>query len=84
MQSEATLVLSWQAVSAIMGVLLIIVGGSTAYLKLFTQNQLAALEKNIKKEIQSEFQNKELADREMRDIREKIARLEGAVFPVKN
>ena len=78
--TEATLVLSWQAVSAIMGVLLIIVGGSTAYLKLFTQNQLAALEKAIKKEIQLEFQNKETSRLKEQEFEGRISRLEGKVF----
>ena len=78
--TEATLVLSWQAVSAIMGVLLIIVGGSTAYLKLFTQNQLAALEKAIKKEIQLAFQNKETSRLKEQELEGRISRLEGKVF----
>lgn len=84
MQAEATLVLSWQAVSAILGLLLVIVGGSTAYLKLFTQNQLASLEKNILRQMKEEFQNKEIADRELRDLRERVARVEGVVFPPKS
>ena len=79
-QQSQVLTVSWQALTAIVGVLVIVVGMATGYLKLFMQTKLAELEKNLMQQIKREFQDKELSMKTEKDFESRIARLEGKVF----
>jgi hypothetical protein len=80
MEPTATLTVSWQALTAIIGVLVIVVGMATGYLKLFMQTKLAELEKNILKQIKVEFQDKEISRLKEQEFEGRISKLEGKIF----
>lgn len=80
--SPAVLTVSWQAVTAIAGLLVLVIGAATAYLKLFMQTKLAELEKNITKQIKDEFQTKEKQELKNTDFESRLSKLEGKVFAI--
>lgn len=80
METQNVLTVSWQALSAIVGILVIVVGMSTGYLKLFMQSKLAEMEKNIMKQIKLEFQDKEMSRLKEAEFERRISTLEGVVL----
>ena len=75
-----TLTISWQAITAIFGVLVITVGLATGYLRLFVQTKMAELERNLMKEIKSQFQEKEHSRIKEAEFEGRISKLEGRIF----
>lgn len=80
MEPQATLTISWQALTAVMGVLVVVVGMATGYLKLFMQTKLAELEKSLIKEFKLEFQSKESQNEKNLLYEARLTKLEGKVF----
>ena len=80
MEPQATLTISWQALTVVMGVLVVVVGMATGYLKLFMQTKLAELEKSLIKEFKLEFQSKESQNEKNLLYEARLTKLEGKVF----
>lgn len=81
---EQTLTVSWQALTAIVGTLVIVVGMATGYLKLFMQTKLAELEKTLIRQIKAEFQDKEMSRLKEAEFERRISTLEGAMLKPHN